>query len=224
MELNTGLWVFGSSLGLLASLGRLPLPSVPALSPALAVLPASISGAGARGRGEEQEPSQDAAGVFSGLMSATSDVFEAVGRSLLPDHLQNLMMPLPDDVNRPSNHLAGPVDRSGRPISRVPGSVPASMHRKRLSPRELLFRAISPAKSGMSGAQENRGLATMLRNRLGDSICGTPGEPANDQGLTSPGWAPGLPLQIARFPPVIAAHLFSKVRSLVALYVNILGQ
>jgi Ca2+-binding EF-hand superfamily protein len=208
---------FGSSFGQVTSLVRLPLPSMPALSPALAVLPASISGAGSRVRCEEREPSQDAAGVFAGLMSATSDVFEAVGRSLLPDHLQNLMMPLPDDDNGPSNQLAGPVDRSRRPISRVPGSVPASMHRKRLSPRELLYRAIS-AKSGTSDiAQENRGLAAMLRNRLGNSTPGTSGEPGNDQGLTSPGWAPGLPLQIALFPPVIAAHLFSKVRSLVAL-------
>ncbi len=197
---------FGSSLGQLTSLVTLPLPSVPALSPALAVLPASVSGAGARGRGEEQEPLQDAAGVFAGLMSATSDVFEAVGRSLLPDHLQYLMMPLPDDDNGPSNQSAGPVDRSRRPISRVPGSVPASMRRKRLSPRELLFRAISPAKSGTSDvAQESRGLAATFRNRLGDSSSGTLGEPAKDRGLTSPCWAPGLPLQISIQQPAAGA-------------------
>ena len=198
----------GGFLGPLAGFVKLPLQSLPALPPGLNVLPILNPKDIAAPGGEDQEPPPGAAGVFSGLMSATSEVFEAVGQSILPDHLQDLMMPLPDTSNGTANRMAGPADGSGRTFTRAP----ASMRRKRLSPREMMFRALAPAGRGADdSAQENRGWATLFRNRLGTGAAGTSEQVCSSDheeqtGGTSLGLSQGLLPQISLFSPFRAAQ------------------
>lgn len=178
--------VFGFKPGAAAAMARKSvIKSLPPLPPAVKGLTDQASklipsnpfdGRGTEGSDEHQ--TRGAAGLFSGIMSTSSEVFSMVGNTIiqpLPEHLQDMIMPLPSD-------RATEVSRdSKKGIQRFEESrATQAMRRPRLSPREMLARAMGPQTLGANtdaakAAAENQGWAAILRSRLGA------GYPTSDQ-------------------------------------------
>jgi Ca2+-binding EF-hand superfamily protein len=170
--------VFGFKTGTAAAMARKSvMKSLPPLPPAVKGLTDQASKMipsypfGSRGtEGSEEQEAQGAAGVFAGIMSTSSDVFGMVGNTMiqpLPEHLQDMIMPLPRD-SAPQAHRAFTTRIQRYEESRAT----TAMRRPRISPREMLARALGPQTLGANAEAENteaekQGWASMLRSRLG---------------------------------------------------------
>lgn len=147
------------------------LPAIPqsltVLPQGLTVLPANLKVTAQHGIGGAP---QGAAGVFSEIMTTTSEILGVVGQAIiqpLPPHIQDMIMPLPSTRSTRSVTTGRPlaVDTYGRATS--------MMRRQRHSPREMLANIVTNPFQTSDSNDESSGWTAAMRHRLTDAALPT---------------------------------------------------